>query len=472
MNTTPITYLENNFDSTLNDLCALVKIPSVSFPDFDPKILDQSADAVADLMRGYGLENVQILKMPGVFPYVFGEHCHAPGKPTLLLYAHHDVQPAGRADIWQSPAFTATKREGPGGLRLYARGTADDKAGIFVHLAAIQAFLKSGGDLPVNVKVLIEGEEEIGSPHLEEFLKKYNELVSADIMILTDTANHDCGIPSLTVSLRGMVGFDIELRALENTVHSGLWGGLLPDPAMALAKMLAPLVDDNGRIALKEILDLVPELSKMEQDKLAEIPFDEATFRKQSGLIDSAKILKHQKSEFMQLWRYPALTVNAIQSSSRAQPGNTINDVAWAKISVRIAPGMDPARVEKILLTHLEKNIPWGLKMTVHKESCAEGWHVDPFGKHAQVFECATRALKAGYGENSLFSGCGATIPFVKPFAEALKGAPALLIGIEDPYTNAHGENESLLISDFKKAILSEIYLFEELGNKVNSVHL
>ncbi len=462
--TSAIDYINTNFNQVLTDLCELVRIPNVSFPGFDPKLLDKSAALVAENLKKYGLENIQTLTIPDTFPYVYGEYCHAPGKPTLLLYAHHDVQPPGREEIWQSSPFEPVKRDGPGGERLYGRGTADDKAGIFVHLAAIGAYLKSGLPLPVNVKVIIEGEEEIGSPHLTQFLDQYKDLVKADVMVLTDTANYDCGVPSLTVSLRGMVGMDLEVRSLDKTVHSGFWSGLLPDPAMALTKMLAPLVDDMGRVTLAEILALVPELSSKEKEQLNLIPFDENEFRKQGGLVKTAKLLKHQQTALAQLWRYPALTINGIQSSSRAQPGNVINDTAWAKVSIRLAPGMDPVKVEAALISYLKKSVPWGLELSIHKESCAEGWHVDPYGKHEKTFSKAAKALKMGYGKDCIFIGCGATIPFVKPFAAALKDAPTLLIGIEDPYTNAHGENESLLISDFKKAILSEIYLFAELG--------
>lgn len=456
--------LQNDFSQTVEDLKKLVRIPSVSFDGFDPKIVEASANAVADHMKSTGLENIKLIHLENTFPYVYGDFLHAPGKPTLLLYAHHDVQPPGREDRWLTKPFEPITKEGPGGERLYGRGTADDKAGILVHTAAIGAWLKATRSLPVNVKVLIEGEEEIGSPHLEEFLAKNKKELGADIMVLTDTANYDCGIPSLTTSLRGMVGLEIEVRALKSPIHSGLWGGLIPDPAMALTKMLHDLVDETGQIALKSIRDLAPVLSKEELDSYAQIPFDEKHFREQAGLVSSAQLTKYAPNAIAQLWRYPCLTINGIQSSSRAQPGNIINDWAWAKVTIRMSPGMNAQKVRDILESEIKRKLPWGLELTTSLESCSEGWMADSKGKHRAIFQAAHRALTAGYDRACVEIGCGATIPFVKPFAEALQGAPALLIGVEDPYTNAHGENESLLLSDFQKACVSQALLFEEIG--------
>ncbi len=248
-------YLQEKFPIFLDDLKSLVRIPSVSFPGFPESELDRSAEAVADLMRKRGLENVQVLKIQGAHPYVYGERLRAPGQPTLLLYAHHDVQPPGRTDVWKTDPFEPTVLMGPAGERLYGRGTADDKAGIVVHTSAIAAYLETVGELPVNVKVIIEGEEEIGSSHLTEFLKTYRHLMDADVLVLTDTGNFDCGIPALTIALRGMVGLEVEVRALSKTVHSGMWGGPVPDPAMALSKILATLVDHQGQIAIPGVLD-------------------------------------------------------------------------------------------------------------------------------------------------------------------------------------------------------------------------
>lgn len=460
-----IGHLNKNFHKHLDDLKKLVRIPSVSFPGFDHGAIDKTAEAVKGLLIETGLENVQVLKQDGMFPFVYGDHLHAKGAPTVLLYAHHDVQPVGRKELWQTEPFEPTEKKGPHGLRLYGRGAADDKAGIVVHTAAIASCLQTLGRLPVNVKILIEGEEEIGSPNLAKFLNTYKDLVQADIMILTDTANYDCGVPSLTVGLRGLVAFEVEVRALSKAIHSGLWGGPIPDPVMGLSKALASLVDEAGNIAVPEIQSLMKPLPDSVKKELEKIPFDEKTFREQSGMVAGAQFVQKNISPLAALWNYPSLMITAIQASSRAQAGNIINDVAWAKVTMRIPQAMDPEKSCDALMGHIQKNVPWGLEVKLHKEVAAGGWSTDPFSENNKAaFAAAYLALEKGYGRKVVSTGCGATIPFVQPFVKALQGAPALLIGIEDPYTNAHGENESLLISDFKKTIASEIYMFEEFG--------
>ena len=461
--------LDRTFESHLEDLKTLVRIPSVSFPGFPAGEVRRCAEAVAALMKKRGLENVQILELDGAHPYVYADHLHAPGAPTLLLYAHHDVQPAGREELWHSPPFEPTMRPGPGGERMYARGSADDKAGIVVHTAAVASWLEAAGKLPVNVKVVIEGEEETGSEHLAKFVAKYREKLDADVIVLTDTSNFDCGKPALTVALRGLVGMSVEVRALKGAVHSGMWGGPVPDPAMALSKMLATLVDEEGNIAVKGVLEQCAPVTKVEEAEFRKIPFDEAEFRKQSGMVAGARILRERGlpeslHPAIRLWRRPSLTVNAIQASSRANAGNIINDVAWAKVTIRVAAGMNPEKVRDLLEAHLRAQVPWGLEVTFKHEACAGSWATQPEGP---AFDAARAAMKSGYGFEPLMLGCGGTIPFVQPFTDALGGAPALLIGVEDPYTNAHGENESLLVSDLKKAMLSQALLFDELAQRL-----
>ena len=460
-----LTRLEKDFPRTLEDLNRLVKIPSVSFDGFPREEVRKSAEAVVALLREAKLENVTLLELPGTHPYAYGEWIRDPEAPTVLLYAHHDVQPAGREELWESPPFIPTLRAGPGGERLYGRGTADDKAGILVHLAAIRAFLETAGNLPINVKVVIEGEEEIGSIHLAEFLRVHRKKLDADVLCLTDTTNFDCGIPALTVALRGLAEFQIEVRALTKAVHSGMWGGPVPDPAMALSKVLATLIDENGMIALPEITSLVPPLTDAEAAEAAHLPFDEKTFRDQAGMVPGVHLHRQGPHPLLQLWRYPSLTVNAIQASSRKSAGNIINDTAWAKVTVRLVNGMDPSIVTRAMRAHLAKVTPWGLELSVKTEGDGvAGWATEASGV---AFDAAREAMEEGYGVRPLLIGCGGTIPFVKPFAEALGGAPALLIGVEDPYTNAHGENESLLVSDFRKACRSQVLLFAKLGERM-----
>lgn len=463
--------IKKSWDQTLEDLKKLVRIPSVSFEGFPTVEVNRSAEAVASLLKERGLENIEILRIPGAHPYIYADWLHAaPGAPTVLLYAHHDVQPPGRNDVWLSSPFEPTLREGPGGMRLYGRGTADDKAGIVVHTAAISSWLKIRGTLPLNVKILIEGEEETGSSHLSTFLEKHKALLSADVLILTDTANFDCGIPAITVSLRGMIGLEVEVRALKKTVHSGMWGGPLPDPALALCQMLAGLRDTEGNIAVPEILKDVRPLTAEERQAFSALDFDEALFREQSGLINEAKVLTNGPSVWAQLWREPSLNINAIQASSRAQPANIVNDIAWAKITMRLAPDMKPDDVTRALKKYLKAHVPWGLEVDFREEEASPPWMLHQDARAQSAIAAARVAMKVGYDKELVLMGCGATIPFVAPFVNALEGAPALLIGVEDPYTNAHGENESVSVDDLRKACVSQTVLFQELARRASEV--
>jgi len=451
-----IAYFEENKKHHLDDLADLVKIPSVSFPGFDPRFVREAAHATEDVLIKRGFQNVHLLEIEGAHPAVYGEIIIDKSKPTVLLYAHHDVQPAGDTALWHSDPFTAVERNG----RLFGRGTADDKGGIVIHTAAVESWMKAG-TLPLNVKIFIEGEEEYGSEHLPLFLDKYKELLKSDYMILTDTSNLDSGVPAITTQLRGLVAFDITVSSTKQALHSGMWGGPIPDPVMGLCKALATLTDDQGDIALKELINDVRVLSEKRGQQLRDLPINKKDFREQSGMLETTVLLDDNMSPFYRIWEKPALAINAIQASSQKEARNILCEKAYAKVGVRIVPNMSGEKTLSVLKDHLKKNVPWGLTVEFGNEVCGSWWETNT---DHPAFEAATKALSRGYGCKAHLIGCGASIPFVEPMSTQLGGIPALLIGIEDPYSNAHGENESLNLSDWEKAVKSAIFLYEELS--------
>ena len=449
------------------DLEALVAIPSVSAEGFDPTQVRRSAEQVRDLLAARGWDNARLLELDGAHPAVYADWLGAgPDAPTVLLYAHHDVQPPGSALLWTSPPFEPTQRDG----RLYGRGAADDKAGVMVHVAAADAWLQARGSLPVNVKVFVEGEEEIGSEHLGELLATYLDVLRADVIVVTDTDNWRVGVPGITYLLRGLVDCEVQLRSLDHAVHSGMYGGPVPDPVLGLIRLLAGLTDERGVVAIPGFADDARQPTDDERRRLAALDFTEERFRTEAGLLAGVDLIGDTGVHVLErLWLQPAVSVIGFDAPAVATASNTIHPSARAVVSVRLAPGQDPQRAMTLLTGWLAEHVPWGLEATITPGAAGAPFLADPQApRNRPVFDAAARALSAAYGCEPVLQGLGGSIPFLAAITGALGGqdgpAPALLLGVEDPDTRAHGIDESLHLADWERACLGEAYLFAELA--------
>ena len=449
-----------HLDDTRAALEDLARIPGVSADPERADDLERSAQRTGEILAHHGLEHVEILRAGGAHPAVYGDWLHAGGdRPTLLLYAHHDVQPPGIVENWSADPFTPVERDG----RLYARGVCDDKAGVLAHAAAVQAWLDAHRALPLNVKVLVEGEEEIGSPNLEQFLSSATEQLRADVFVLADAGQWDVGQPAITWSLRGIMTIDVTLQALLSPVHSGIHGGAVPDPAIALARLCASMIDDRGDIAIDGFTDDVRPLRDAERARVHALPADERHFLRQAGAVheDLQPVGDPGRALFERLWLWPALTIVGVDAHPIAGSSNQILARAAARLSFRLAPGQDPHRCADTVRRHVATHTPWGLDSSVAVHEYVPAWTTDPEGP---AFTACREALTLGFGTEPVLMGTGGSVPFVGPFVSTYGDIPALLIGPEDPYSRAHGEDESLHLDDWRKLIESEIHLFDRLA--------
>jgi acetylornithine deacetylase/succinyl-diaminopimelate desuccinylase-like protein len=449
----------DRMDDARRELDALVRIPSISSDPDRRGDVQASAEATARLLEDHGLESVRVAAVDGSHPYVIGEWMHAAGAPTVLLYAHHDVQPPGLVDRWESAPFEPVERDG----RLHGRGTADDKAGAVAHAAAVAAWLAAAGELPCNVRVLVEGEEEIGSPTLAAFLDRHLDELRSDVLVLADASNWSVGVPGLTTSLRGLAGATISLRALDGPVHSGMAGGAVPDPVMGLARVLASLVDEYGDPAVDGIWDDVDVPSEEVRSELRELAEGTEPYAPTMGMRPGVELAGAPETAlYERLWLRPALTIIGIDGHPVRGSSNQIVATASARVSIRLVPRQDPQRVLELLRAHVRRRVPWGLELEfVPEPAGAPAWRCEASGP---MFDAARRALRRGFGVEPVVMGVGGSIPFVGPFADAFGGIPALLLGPSDPLSRIHGENESLHLGDWRKLIESEVCLLAEVA--------
>ncbi len=455
-----IDWLAKNHEGIVRGLADLVAIPSISTDGEHHDEIDRTAKLTADQMRDAGLTNVEVLKVGNSLPYAYGEWLEAgPSKPTVFLYAHHDVQPVTHADQWKSDPWKLTRRDG----RLFARGSADDKGAISAQLAAVAAFRKTSNQLPVNVKMVVEGEEEIGSKNLLTFFDKYRDKLKSDVIVVCDTENIEVGLPCVTYSLRGIVALLVEVTSANIPVHSGMAGGALPDAAIALNAVLARLYWGNGKLPVPGLYDKVRPLTEKERAAFRKLPWDDAKFRHEIGVVPTARYAIEEGSNvYEQTWRRPAMTVIAQEASSIKGASNQVLPKASAIVSCRIVPDQNPDDVVKQVAAFLSADAPWGVEVKVSQLGAGcDWWMTDPNGP---AFEAAMAALRGGFDRDPVAIGCGGSIGFVGPLSQLFGGAPALLLGIEDPASNAHAPNESLHEGDLKKLMGSLVRLFENLG--------
>jgi cysteinylglycine-S-conjugate dipeptidase len=431
------------FPSIKNDLAELARIPSVSAPGFDPGQVRRSAEATAALLQRSGLTEVRLLEIDGAYPAVYGHTPGPAGAPTVLLYAHHDIQPPGPAELWASPPFEPAERDG----RLYGRGTADDKAGIVAHAAALRAWQ---GKPPVGVTVFIEGEEESTSEHLEEFLSRYSGLLNADAVIAADCSNWRIGQPAVTTSLRGLAECVVEVRTLDHAVHSGIYGGPVPDALTALSRLLATLHDQAGTAAI----------AGLESGACDGLDLTDAELRQYAGVRPGVQ-LTGEGSLTGRMWAKPSVAVLGIDAPSIQDAAAQLAASARAKISMRLAPGDDPAQAMRALTRHLQAHAPWGAEVTVtpgDQATPAQITTADP------AFGAFRRACTSAWDTSLAETGIGGTIPFVSALATALPRAAILLTGVQDPHSNVHAQNESLHLGDFEKYCVAQTLFLGYLG--------
>lgn len=427
-------------------LAILVRMQSVSADGYDPAGVRGAGETIVAMLDEAGFDNAQLLESTSGHPAVFAERPAPDGAPTVLLYAHYDVQPTGPIEEWETGPFDPVVRDG----RLYGRGSSDDKSGIVMHLGAIAAH---GEGLPVGVQLFLEGEEEAGSIGLPEILEKHSDLLDPDVIVIGDGGNWEVGTPAFISSLRGIVGVKLELRTLKSAVHSGMHGGVFPDALMALSRLLASLHDDEGNVA-------VAGIASDEVEGSLDVPEEMA--RVQAGAVEGLQQIG-TGSIPSRLWTRPSISVLAIDAPPVAEAIGQLVPMARAKVSMRIPPGQDTATALEALKSHLESNVPWGAELSIYYEESG-----DPtvLGSDNFAVDIWREAFREGYDSETVEMGAGGSIPFIATFADLFPDAPILVVGVGDPTSAIHAPNESVDLADLAKATLSEAIAFRLLADR------
>ena len=448
------TYLDTHDERIRRELFDFLRIPSVSARSEHDADTARAAEWTANALRAAGL--TATVHPTAGHPVVVGEWRGAgEGAPTVLVYGHYDVQPAEPLEPWTSPAFEPTVRDG----RVYARGAVDDKGQLFLHVKALEAHLQVRGRLPVNMIVLAEGEEEVGSEHLAPFIEAHAEQLACDAVVISDSAMFAPGLPSILSSLRGLAYFQIDVQGPAQDLHSGSYGGGVVNPAMALATILATLHDATGRIAIPGFYDTVAEWPAHVREQMKTLPFNDEHFRAETG----APSLGGEKgySVLERLWTRPTCEVNGLLSGYTGEGAKTVLPAkAMAKVSCRLVPDQDPAEIERLMKAHVARVAPAGVTVTVNHLHGGRPWRAELNGP---LFDAARRALGAAFGREPVITGEGGSIPVVGDFARILR-APVLLVGFGLPGENAHAPDEWMSMENFTTGMRAIATLWDELG--------
>ncbi len=443
-----------NRDRYIDELKQFLAIPSISALPQHAGDVARCAEWCADEMRRIGLQNVKLIPTPGN-PVVYGDWLNAPGAPTILFYGHYDVQPVDPLNLWHSPPFEATVRDG----EIYARGSADDKGQVFMHFKAVEAHLKQGGRLPANIKFILEGEEEVGSAHLDDFVRAHKHDLKADVVVISDSPMFDRGIPSMCYGLRGLVYFQIDLRGSGTDLHSGSFGGAVANPAFVLTQMLAQMKDRGGRIKIPGFYDDVVELTAEERAAWAKLPFNEKKYRKDFGI---PKVFGESGYTTLErTWARPTFEINGLLSGFTGEGAKTVLPaVAMAKVSMRLVPKQDPDKIARLFEEYVTKIAPKTVELKVTRMHGGKPWMTSLDNAFVQA---AGRAIERGFGKAPVFTREGGSIPVVSTFQEEL-GLPSILFGVGLPDENAHAPNEKLDLTNFHNGIIASAILYDEIA--------
>ncbi len=452
-------FVSSNEARYLQELKNFIAIPSVSTAPEHKADIEYCAQWLTDHLTSIGMENARIFPTKG-HPIVYADWLHAPGKPTILIYGHYDVQPVDPIELWTSPPFEATVR----GNRMFARGTADDKGQVFIHLKGIEAYLRVMGSLPLNVKMILEGEEEIGSEHLGEFVKENKELLRGDLVVISDTAIFAEGVPSLCYGLRGLSYMQIEMTGPNKDLHSGSFGGSVHNPIQALSEMVASLHDKKGRVAIPGFYKDVRPLTKAERLAYRKLPWSDTKYAKQLGvdkLYGEAGFTTLER-----LWARPTLECNGIWGGFTGEGAKTVlPSKAFAKISMRLVPDQNSEKIAKLFERHIRSIAPKTVKVSVRSLHGGEP-AITPLDSPG--VEAGIRALEKGFGKKPLYQREGGSIPIVVQFKKLL-GQDTLLLGFGVPDENAHAPDEFINLDNFFSGIRTVVHFYNEYASAGNS---